>query len=136
MFVLKPADIHDLNDTNFFLYAAKNYDNPQVYDMQEFEDDIQMPMHLKKLFTRYHTNKDLKERLILNHIICFLNVFPGVAGIKILFYKIEENYHMYLKTFLTFLDRCPEFVAVNGKIIDTKKIPNDLTILHRLKAVK
>ena len=65
-----------LNDSNFTLYAAANYTNT-CYDTEEFYDDIKRFKYLKRLFSRYQDNDDLKERLILNHLITLYNVFNG-----------------------------------------------------------
>ena len=56
------------------------------------------------IFNVYMNGGQLKERLILNHLIVFYNVFPVYAGTRILFYKIEEHFWPMLKTFLIFLD--------------------------------
>ena len=42
-----------LDDSNFMLYAAANYDNPQCYDTDEFYDDLKRFKYLKRLFNRY-----------------------------------------------------------------------------------
>ena len=49
----------------------------------------------------------LKERLIINHLVTFYNVFENHAATRILFYKVEKEYHPVLKTFLVFLNRIP-----------------------------
>jgi hypothetical protein len=59
------------------------------------------------LFKRYHDDSVLKERLIINHLVTFYNVFENVAATRILFYKVEKEYHPILKTFLVFLNRIP-----------------------------
>lgn len=126
----------DLTEETFFLYAAKHYDNPACYSLDEFYQDLTIPLHVKKLFTRYHINGVLKDRLILNHIISFYNVFSNQAATKILFYKIEPKYHSYLKTFLVYLNRCPDYVKFNGKILNIKRdIVSDETLLATLVEV-
>ena len=32
--------IEQLTESNFLLYAAKHYDNPQCMDIEEFQDEI------------------------------------------------------------------------------------------------
>ena len=56
---------------------------------------------------RYKKDGELKERLILNHIIVLYNLF-GDALTEMLFYKIEEEYWPTLVTFLVYLNRIPE----------------------------
>ena len=125
--------MNDLTDDNFLLFAAKYYDNPQCYTVEEFKNDLQISMHLKKLFTRYATHRVLKERLITNHIISFFNVFEPSAAVSILFYKMDEKYYSYLKTILTFLNRCPDRVMINGEFIDMIDIDTDLMLMHELE---
>ena len=48
-----------------------SYDNPQCIDMDEFEDDMKRVKYIKRLVNRYSSAGELKERLILNHIISF-----------------------------------------------------------------
>ena len=57
-----------LDNSNFLLYAAKHYDNPQCFDTKEFYDDLKRFKYLKRLFNRYKETGDLKERLIINHL--------------------------------------------------------------------
>ena len=80
----------DLNDDNFLMYAMREYSNMQCTDIEEFYDDLKKIKYIKRLFNIYKNNGQLKERLILNHLIVFYNVFPIQAGTRILFYKIEK----------------------------------------------
>ena len=105
-----------LNESNFLLYAMHHYDNTQCYSLVEFEDDLKKFLYLKKLISRYKNNGDLKERLILNHIIVLYNLF-GDATTKMLFYKVDENCWDVLTTFLVYLDRMPETLEDYGIIL-------------------
>jgi hypothetical protein len=107
----------ELNEENFLLYAIKNYDNPECRSMTEFEEDLNRFVYLKRLFRKYHKTGELKERLILNHIITFYNVFGVHAATKILFYKIESELHYILKTFLVYLNYIPNEVPKNEMYI-------------------
>jgi hypothetical protein len=84
-----------------------NYDNPQCQSIEEFEEDLKRFLYLKKLLSRYKKNNDLRERLIINHIIVLFNVF-GDATVNMLFYKIEQDLWDVLATFLVYLERMPE----------------------------
>ena len=42
--------MQQLDDSNFMLYAAAHYDNPQCYDTDEFYDDLKRFKYLKRLF--------------------------------------------------------------------------------------
>jgi hypothetical protein len=97
-----------LNSKNFYLFAAKHYDNPQCMTQEEFEDDLQRFKYLKRLFNRYELNGELSERLILNHLVVLYNVFGIKAANHMMFYKIEEKNWSVLKTFLVFLNYLPE----------------------------
>ena len=105
-----------LNESNFLLYAMHHYDNTQCYSLAEFEDDLKKFLYLKKLISRYKNNGDLKERLVLNHIIVLYNLF-GDATTKMLFYKVEENCWDVLTTFLVYLDRMPEVLPDYGIVL-------------------
>ena len=98
-----------LNEHNFILTAMKFYDNSQILTIKEFSLDLKKFVYLKKLFNRYLEHGDLKERLILNHIIVLHNLF-GIATTELLFYKTDKEHWNLLGTFLIFLDRMPESV--------------------------
>src|ERR1700744_2846173 len=88
-----------LNDKNFVIYCAKNYNNPTCTGSEEFFEDVKRVKYIKKLITRYIESGDLKERLILNHIIVLENVFNPIALNRILYLKIENQFG-YIKPFL------------------------------------
>ena len=88
--------IDKLDESNFFLYAAKHYTNPYCYDTLEFYDDLNRFKYLKRLFSRYQESGELKERLILNHIIVLYNIFGVEPATRMLFLKLYE-FHKYLK---------------------------------------
>ena len=100
--------VKPLNNENYLLFAMKHYDNPQCENVDEFHDDLNRTKYLKRLFKKYENNNILKERLILNHLIIFNNVFGVEVSARILFFKIEEEYHSLLKTFLVYLNCLPE----------------------------
>lgn len=98
-----------LNESNFILYAAANYRNV-CYDTEEFYDDLKRFKYLKRLFSRYEERDELKERLILNHLITLYNVFHHEAATRMLFFRIDEEQWYILKTFLLFLNYMPEVI--------------------------
>ena len=127
----------DLNDDNFLMYAMREYSNVQCTDIEEFYDDLKKIKYIKRLFNIYKNNGQLKERLILNHLIVFYNVFSVQAGTRILFYKIEKDFWPMLKTFLIFLDRMPEKIdSIRGETILTSNIKLDDGIVTRLRSIK
>ncbi len=121
-----------IDDDNFVLFAAKHYENSQCYDAEEFYDDLKRFKYLKRLFGKYEESGELRERLILNHLIILYNVFGDMATIM-LFYKLE-GYYSYLLPFLVLLHRLPEKVNV-GKIIYTSDIPLDNNIVEVLRKI-
>ena len=96
-----------LTEDNFFNYALQHYDNSQCYSIDEFNDDLKRFLYLKKLFSRYKNELDLKENLIINHIVVIYNIF-GDEATNMLFFKIDKEYWDTLVTFLVFLGRMPE----------------------------
>jgi len=127
----------DLNDDNFLMFAMKEYNDIQCTDIEEFYDDLKKIKYIKRLFNIYKNNGQLKERLILNHLIVFYNVFSVQAGTRILFYKIEKDFWPMLKTFLIFLDRMPEKIdSIRGETILTSNIKLDDGIVTRLRSIK
>ena len=127
----------DLNDDTFLMYAMREYNNMQCTDIEEFYDDLKKIKYIKRLFNSYRNNGQLKERLILNHLIIFYNVFTLQAGTRILFYKIEKDFWPMLKTFLIYLDRMPDKIdSIRGEIIRTSDIQLDDGIITRLRTIK
>lgn len=126
-----------LDEFNFLLYAAKHYDNPQCYDTVEFYDDLKRFKYIKRLLNRYIEEEDLKERLILNHIIILNNVFGPSATVKMLFLKCK-GMEPYLKPFLVFLNLLPEKIeniGIENRTINTKDIIMDEKILEELRKI-
>ena len=127
----------DLNEKNFLLYAMKEYNNPQCTEVEEFNDDLKKIKYIKRLLNQYVSEGVLKERLLLNHIIIFYNVFPPAAATRILFFKIEEKFWPILKPFLFYLKLLPEdkIESIMGREIRTNEILMDqgvidLSLIH------
>ena len=124
----------DLNEKNFLLYAMKEYDNPQCVQVEEFYDDLKKVKYIKRLLNQYLNEGILKERLLLNHIIVFYNVFPVRSATRILFLKIEEEFWPILKTFLVYLSYMPEIIdSINGRSILSDNIQLDQHVVDRLR---
>ena len=125
----------DLNEKNFLLYAMKEYNNPQCTEVEEFNDDLKKIKYIKRLLNQYVSEGVLKERLLLNHIIIFYNVFPPAAATRILFFKIEERFWPILKPFLFYLKLMPEdkIESIMGKEIKTNEILMDQGVIDSLR---
>jgi len=127
----------DLNEGTFLMYSMKEYNNIQCVDIEEYYDDLKKIKYIKRLFNIYKKDGQLKERLILNHLITWYNVFPIESGTRILFYKIEEHFWPMLKTFLIFLERMPDKIeSIRGKTILATDIKLDDGIVTRLRTIK
>lgn len=125
-----------LTDHNFLLFCAQHYDNSRYVSTEEFVEDLNRIKYIKKLITRYVENGDLKERLILNHIIILNNCFGPEALCKILYLKLNVQMK-YIKPFLILLNILPEKIYnVNDEsVIDTNLIEMDQTIVNKLRKV-
>ena len=110
------VDFSTLTPENINMFAMKHYDNPSCVDEQEFLDDMKRFKYLKRLIRKYDTSKDLKMRLIINHIIVLANVFGVDAATTLLFFKIEKSHWPILKAFLIFLRYMPENDLVDIQI--------------------
>ena len=110
------VDFSKLTPENINMFAMKHYDNPSCVDEQEFLDDMKRFKYLKRLFRKYDTSKDLKMRLIINHIIVLANVFGVDAATTLLFFKIEKSHWPILKAFLIFLRYMQENDLVDVQI--------------------
>ena len=127
-------NFEDLNEKNFLLYAMQHYENPQCVEVEEFNDDLKKIKYIKRLFNQYAIEGVLKERLLLNHIIVFYNVFSVEAATRILFYKLEEDVWPMLKTFLFYLNFLPDKIeSINGRTLTTTDIPMDQGIVDSLR---
>ena len=100
----------ELNESNYMLFAIKFYDNPQAVTKDDFESDLKRIRYIKRLLKRYKNTGELKIHLILNHMTILFNVF-NEAAVPLLFYNLEEELWLCVKSFLLFLNRIPEFPA-------------------------
>ena len=121
-----------LHDGNYIMFAMKHYENPQCSGVEEFNEDINRIRYLKRLFRRYDTTGELRERLILNHIIIFYNVFGIVPATRILFARIEPDLHCLLKTFVVFLNNLPEEPIPEA---DLESIPLNYDVVSTLRTL-
>tara|TARA_Y100000310_G_C20579490_1_gene762236 strand:+ start:757 stop:1155 length:399 start_codon:yes stop_codon:yes gene_type:complete len=126
----------ELTSKNYIMFAMKNYDNPQCLDLDEFHSDLNRIKYLKRLFKRYTTTKELKERLILNHIIVLYNVFGIVPATRLLFFRVDPEYHSILKSFIVYLSFFPEGDVVEKiKEADLVGIPLNDNIVKILREI-
>lgn len=111
-------------ESEFLQFAFSKYDNPHLSSVSEFENDLKRFTYLNNLLNRYRENKnDLKDRLILNHIVILGNCFTVSGSLNMLRFKIiPEN--MYI------IDTCLYFLG----IIDMTNEKLDFYLLDILNA--
>jgi hypothetical protein len=127
--------IENLCDDNFTIYAIKSFDKPN-YIMSEFEEDLKRIKYVKRLIKRYRLTGEMKERLILNHIIILSNVFGVEPTVRMLFYKLDREEYDILKTFLIFLNFMPKIVlGIKGSNIYSADISIDIFVAKRLRGI-
>jgi hypothetical protein len=125
-----------LDESNFFLYAAHHYLNPCV-DEQEFLDDLSRIKNVRRLFSRYERRGELKERLIINHLMILYNVFEHRALTRMLTFKLYDYLHL-LKPFLMLMNYWPERIENIGTesitIINTD-VMMDMRVVEALRKI-
>jgi len=129
--------IEKLDETNFLLYAAKNYDNPECFDTEEFLIDLNRFKYIKRLLNKYCETGVLKETLILNHIIVIYNIFGVIPATRMLFFRLD-GLHKYLKPFIEYLGYLPKRVdniGYKSRIIVCSDIEADENIKKALDQI-
>ena len=126
----------DLNNENFIIYAMKAYDKPNCL-MSEFKEDMKKFNYLKRLFHKYRKSGELKEQLVLNHLVVLYNVFGPEPTTRMLFYRMAKEDYVVLKTYLIFLNAMPNVVkGIRGVDIRSSDIEVDMTIAEALRKIK
>lgn len=127
--------IDNLTEQNFSLFAAQSYNNPSCMDVLEFQEDLNRIKYLKRLFKRYNEKGDLKERLVINHLIVIYNVFEREAATRMLVMKLDGYLH-YLKPFLVMMGYWPRTIdGIKGTNIDGDGVPVDSKIAETLRRI-
>ena len=123
----------DLNNDNIMMYAMKAYDRPNCI-MSEFKDDMKRFNYLKRLFLRYRKIGELREQLVLNHLVVLYNVFGPEVTSRMLFFKMSKDDYPALKTYLLFLSIMPEKIrGIKGQDIISSDIPIDTKVAEVLR---
>jgi len=123
----------DLNNDNIMMYAMKAYDKPDCI-MSEFKDDMKRFNYLKRLFRRYRKVDELREQLVLNHLVVLYNVFGPEVTSRMLFFKMSKDDYPALKTYLLFLSIMPERIrGIKGQDIISSDIPIDPRVAEVLR---
>ena len=124
---------NELTNENYLMFALLHYDNPHCIDIKEYFEDVRKLKYIKRLFNRYKEDGVMKERLILNHLISFYNVFDNEAATRLLFFRVGTEYHSLLKTFLVFLNRMPDKINENLYASDIQLDEKIIKLLRNIK---
>lgn len=126
----------NLTSENVVMYAMKIYDKPNCI-MSEFKEDMKRFNYLKRLFRRYRKIGEIKERLVLNHLVVLYNVFGAEALTRLLFFKMSKDDQPIVKTYLIFLSCMPDVVkGIRGQDLLSSDISVDLKIAEVLREIK
>ena len=112
--------------------ALKTYENPACNDMDEFQEDLNRIKYVKRLFSKYEKTGELRERLILNHIIVLNNLFGTEFCTRMLFFNVDPTHHSYLKTFLYYLQYLPSSIPE----LNLNYVSLDSIILTKLEGIQ
>jgi len=127
----------DLTEGNFQMFAMKAYMNPHCTDMLEFHDDLKRIRYIKRLFRTYKNSGELKERLIINHLVVLYNTFEPRSMTRMLVLKLEDHLDC-LKPFLMLLSYWEDptkLGKVNGKTFKDSEIPLDVDIVNVIRQI-
>jgi hypothetical protein len=127
----------NLTEDNFQLFAMKAYINPHCTDMLEFHDDLKRIRYIKRLFRKYKETGELKERLIINHLLVLYNTFDPRAMTRMLILKLQD-YLDCLKPFLmlmSYWDDPSKHGKIDGKIYRDSEVPLDLGIVNEIRHI-
>lgn len=125
-----------LTNENTEQYAAAHY-NHRCIDEDEFLEDFGRIKYIRRLINKFKSTGELKERLVINHLIVLYNVFESGPLTKILFVKFE-GLHDCLKPFLVFLQRLPDQIddySEQTPTLYTSNIPSNNIIVHELRKI-
>tara|TARA_Y100000114_G_C11726662_1_gene311357 strand:- start:500 stop:880 length:381 start_codon:yes stop_codon:yes gene_type:complete len=124
-----------LTEDNLELFAAKCYINNNCIDIEEFKEDFNRLKYIKRLVKRYEVYGELRERLILNHLVIMYNVFENKDCTRMIFYKLRLSLPVIIP-FLLLLKRLPkEVYNHDNKIIHTSDILMDQEVIKKLRDI-
>lgn len=114
-----------ITEENFILFAVKNYNNPQCSGIEEFHKDLDKIKIIKRQLSRYYMADEINERLFLNNMITFFNVFYVDAAKLMLIHKVRPEHWRSLKTAMKFLGYLYEH--------DMSEIQEDIELREKLE---
>lgn len=124
-----------LTSDNFVTFAAMHYRNETCLSDEEFQEDLDRYKYIKKLFSTYKRTGDLKERLILNHLVIMYNVFEPRALTEILLLKMKDSLDC-LVPFLMLLGYLEnKKYSIDNQDIWPYKVIMDQVIIDKLRTI-
>jgi hypothetical protein len=126
-----------IDDKNWILYAARNYNNPSCHDVKEFFEDIKRFKYIKKAYTKLESSGEISDhacRLVLNHIVILNNVFGPYVLSRIMVLRLGKQLH-FVKPFMLFLRIWPDYVdnITKRNRIDLAKVDDNLLVVDFLE---
>ncbi len=82
----------NITEGNYLTIAMSYYDNSTMSSLDEFRDDLNRANLIQRQFKKYLHKNCLNTRLLINHFICFNNVFGKVTK-DLLLFLIKPEYH-------------------------------------------
>jgi hypothetical protein len=73
----------------------------------EFKNDVRKVTNIKKILSRYQSTGKINSQLLLNRLRYMFNVFDADFLIDFLFRHVRRENHIFLNTFLVYLDKTP-----------------------------
>jgi len=104
----------DFSEKDLIMVAIKNYRNTRRNHYAEFIEDLQRVYQIRSLITRRANQvssgkiTEKINRIILNNIITFFNVFSIEFAKEYLFFIVSKEHHPVLKTIFIFLSFAKE----------------------------
>ena len=89
-----------LTEQNFIPFALCNYFSDEHINVEEFTKSVKTITYINRLLKK---DDNINHRLILNHIIITANTFGVNPTVEMLLFKISEDRHIKIKTYLFFL---------------------------------
>lgn len=78
--------------TDGLIEAAKRaYINPRGKSLEEFMEDFSRLRYIKRLINRRNKGVAINDRLLLNHIVVWFNVFEVHQGLEIMLAEMDDE---------------------------------------------
>lgn len=129
--------VEPVHEGNWLLVAMKAYDNPSATSMDEFNADMKRFKYIRKLVTQYERGGELKERLVLNHVILLNNVLGPETLARLLFLKMADQMSV-IAPFMIMLNVYPEVVRAigrEGRDYRTDEVRLDDSVIQALRSI-